>query len=269
MVADRLRLAPAPAWRETLPALVGLAAAVLVAVAGITIEAALAKDGMKPGAVLGRLPLLAAAACAVAALRTHGGRHEAFVAATVSTLALFIAVHPKPETWMYPFPILAAAAAFALRLAPATRMVVALPVVAGLLVLLEVFARQAPSTPTVLLVVGLCLLALWFLVPQESGWRRIPFLVHLGVSLVVPVAFAAVLLGSLVTVGISTPRDWDGFSGGPDLGTLLGVALLVGYPYGVWRLWIHPKARAFLLPTLPLPRFGPPPPPPGPAGRNA
>ncbi|MFA5944018.1 MAG: hypothetical protein WC876_06085 [Candidatus Thermoplasmatota archaeon] len=245
-------LGPSPRWRDATSPLLGLAAALALLVAAVAIEAVVLTMGAEPGIVLDWLPLAAAGAALLLSLRSAGVLREAALTATVALVALFPIMDPTPEAWMVAGPLAALAAILLLGLLPATRMVAAVPALAGALLALDLLPAAAAAAIGLTLAV-LVPLALWFLVPHASGWRRVPFLAHLAAALLIPLAFLAVVLVSVATVGLTLSTDSSGFSGGPGPVTLVIAALAVAYPAIVLVLWRSRRAQAFTLPSLALP----------------
>lgn len=254
MPNDASRLGPSPAWRDAAPPLTGILVASAAAAVAIALEALVLLGPFKPGVVLDWLPLGAAAVAFLLALHVTGPMRDVWLTVSIALLALFPVVHPGPERWMYAAPLVAIAMALGLRLAPATRVVAALPALAGMLVVFEILATGTATTLAALVAVGAFLLALWFLLPHASGWRRVPFLALMTLALAIPVAFGAVLASSLVTDGLARPADGsDGSASGPSVLALASAAIAVAVPIGLVLLWRSANAQGFLLPSVPVP----------------
>lgn len=240
----------------TFPVL-GLFAAFALCAAVAALELLLTRNAPNPGLLLDWFPLVAAAGAFLLALRATESVRESAMAATIAFLALFPLVNPSPALWMYAGPAVAVVMALGLQLAPATRIVAAVPALTGLLVAVALLPSGNATTSLMLTLVALYLLALMFLVPTASGLRRIPFAASVALGLLIPLAFAAALAINVATAGVTTSSDRsDGFAGGPGLLTLALLALVVAYPIVVLRLGRSPRAQAFLLPSFPLPRIG-------------
>lgn len=254
MPNDASRLGPAPAWRDAVPPLTGILVASAVAALAIAIEAIVLLGPSTPGVVLDWFPLVAAAATFLLAIRGAGPLRGVWLACSITLLALFPALDPDPMRWMYAAPLVAIGMTLGLRLAPATRVVAAVPALAGLLGVFEILPATTATTVLAIAAVGACLLAVWFLIPHASGWRRVPYLALLAVALAIPLAFGAVLAGSLVTDGIARPpQGAEGWAGGPGALALAGAAIAIALPIALVMLWSNASAQAFLLPSRPLP----------------
>ncbi|MHB1262585.1 MAG: hypothetical protein ACYC2H_12815 [Thermoplasmatota archaeon] len=252
-----INLGPSPQWRNATAPLLGVAAALAFLAAAVGVEAVVLTAGPEPGVVLDWLPLAAAGAALLLAWRAKGALREASLVATVALVALFPAMDPTAEPWMVAGPLAAIAATLLLGFQPATRMVAAVPALAGALLALDLLPG-ASAAAVGLALAGLVPLALWFLVPHASGWRRVPFLAHLAVAVLIPVAFLAAVLISVAAFGLSASTDVTaGFSGGPSPGALLAIALALAYPAALVAIWRSRRARDFTLPSLALPAASP------------
>src|SRR5688572_28067987 len=114
---------PTMQWSEAPGPLLGLLTAAVVLSAAVAVDTALASSTAGPGAVLGWLPLVAAAAAVLVALRWNGTAREAALTAAVAFLALFPLLDPAPQPWMYAAPLAAVALALGVRLLPTTQAV--------------------------------------------------------------------------------------------------------------------------------------------------
>ncbi|MEA3136399.1 MAG: hypothetical protein QOJ26_1076 [Thermoplasmata archaeon] len=247
-------LGPSPRLHGIKPPFVGLLAALAFLAAAIGLDALVAGNGGTPGILLDWLPLVAAAAAIVLTVRSTGALREASITATIAVLALFAIANPHPQPWMYTAPLAAVLLVLGLTLAATTRMVAALPALAGALGALELLPSDGTISVFAIAVAGLFLLALWFAVPHYSGWRRVPFLAHLAAGLLIPAAFAAVIVMSLANDGFSTSAIGS-FDGGPSVGTILAIAAAIAYPIAVVLLWRSQRAREFTLPSVAVPQM--------------
>lgn len=246
-LADRTKfLGPAPHLPSTGPAFAGIAAAVVVAVVCIVLDTLVAsRTKLDPGDLLTWIPSAAAVLMGLAALATQGRSHVVLTAAALSLPCLLTALHPDPPRWMFAVAPAAALLTLVIRLDAPTRMVLAIPALAGIIIvsmgLLEASEQQSVVT---MLTILAYLFGIAFAVPFESGWRRAPFTLHL--------LLAAALIGLGIAAAPSVLMNALTGGEGADAGAiLLGIAFVIGYPILTWLLWTRDAARDYQLPTLP------------------
>ena len=235
-------LGPAPDGRGAVPAMVGLGGALVVSALAIVADTvAASRTRLDPGDLLTWLPGAFAVLAVVAAGFARGSVRTACGAMALALPCLVTLLHPSPQPWMYLVPPAAALLALALRMDPATRVVLGLPAVIGWLQVCFVLLEPADSQSALaVLLLGGYLFALAFAVPYESGWRRAPFLAN------------ATLAGLVLGVAATEMALHPGRISDPSLGDLLtGALVLVAYPMAVWASWNRASSRGFLLPSLP------------------
>lgn len=250
-LSERLQLGPSPRWRETIPALAGLLAAVAACVILVTIDTLVAKyTSMKPGDLLSFIPLVVAAVAVALALFARDSKREALFSAAIVVGCLTSALHPNPPLWAHAVSVAMAVVPFVLRLAPATRTVLIVPCLVPALIMTGEFASLDLENAIGFAAVVVFLMLLWFAVPHETGWRRVPYLALLGAWVVAAAAVALVVLYSLFTSGISVPDKFPTKSAGGAFGTLLVLAAAIAWPVLLTVLWRSGRARAFALPSV-------------------
>lgn len=253
-VGTKLRLGPAPSWRLAVPPLAGIAIAFAICFILITADGLLAR---KTPSDAGRFFVWVVSALMVyglfRALTEKGAWRDLWTAGTITLTSLLAWLDPTPTTFVNTLSFMAALTVFVFGFAPATRIVLApLAIVTFMGGLAWLIGDLAFGGPAILALTFVAIFAIWFALPYASGWRGVPFLFLVSLWVAITVAFAVVILTSLVVDGVTISNGESMNYSGGILGTLAALVAASIPPVALWFIWQSRRLQQFTLPSVPV-----------------